>query len=102
MQVTWNTDRTLGTGATHTHDLTDHEWHYYERTSSRSYCSFCTKNDILRAFNHDSTGEARPCLGSSDMSALHVPGLEFFASTGEDKGETEWRNEARQDHGSVR
>ena len=136
IQVTWNTDR--------------------------SYWSYCTKNDILRAFNHGSTGEDRKCIhvpkdfmdafqdlvvninitpphtpiiivwnkhrphfdstyenqefktftdlstdlpfeygsltvcltsfrpwfGSSDMSVLHIPGLEFFDTTGEYKGET--------------
>jgi hypothetical protein len=36
----------------------------------------------------------RPWLGPKSTSAFHVPGMEFFATTGEYKNETEWRNPA--------
>jgi hypothetical protein len=36
----------------------------------------------------------RPWLGPKNTSAFHVPGMEFFATTGEYKNETEWRNPA--------
>ncbi len=36
----------------------------------------------------------RPCLGPKNLDAFHVPGMEFFATTGEYKNETEWRNPA--------
>ena len=32
----------------------------------------------------------RPWLGPKNTSAFHVPGMEFFATTGEYKNETEW------------
>jgi len=36
----------------------------------------------------------RPWLGPKNTSAFHVPGMEFFATAGEYKNETEWRNPA--------
>ena len=36
----------------------------------------------------------RPWLGPKNTAAFHVPGMEFFATTGEYKNETEWRNPA--------
>jgi hypothetical protein len=36
----------------------------------------------------------RPWLGPINTAAFHVPGMEFFATTGEYKNETEWRNPA--------
>ena len=36
----------------------------------------------------------RPWLGPKNTSAFHVPGMEFFATTGEYKNETECRNPA--------
>ena len=34
----------------------------------------------------------RPWLGPKNTSAFHVPGMEFFTSTGVYKNETEWWN----------
>ncbi len=36
----------------------------------------------------------RPWLGPKNSAAFLVPGMEFFATTGEYKNETEWRNPA--------
>ena len=36
----------------------------------------------------------RPWLGPTNTAAFHVPGMEFFATTGEYKNESEWRNPA--------
>ena len=45
--------------------LTEQDRIYKQRTSSRSFWSFCTKNDIRDAFEHDSKG--------ADDQRLHVP-----------------------------
>ncbi len=51
-------------------------------------------NDLPFAYGSltASRSSFRPWLGPNNTSAFHIPGMEFFATTGEYKNETDWRN----------
>ena len=71
--IIWYQDSPVGIPATFANPLTE-QGLYGLQTSSRSYWSFCTKNDIRCAFNHD----------SKDVNGkrLHVP--EIFTNVVDD------------------
>jgi hypothetical protein len=73
-EIVWNPDCPVGIPATFVDDLTEQDQLYGSRTSSRSFWSFCTKNDIRHTFKHVSEGE--------DGKRLHVP--EAFTDVFED------------------
>ncbi len=73
-EIVWNPDCPVGIPATVVNTLTKQDQFYGSQTSSRSFWSFYTKNDILNAFIHDSNG--------ADDKRIHVP--ETFTDTFED------------------
>ena len=55
-EIVWNPDCPVGIPATFVNTLTEQDRLYGLRASSRSFWSFCTKNDIRGAFQHGSKG----------------------------------------------
>ena len=74
VEIIWYPDIHVGIPATFANTLTEQERLYGLWTSSRSYWSFCTKNDIRCAFNHGRK--------DADGKMLHVP--EIFTDVFDD------------------